>query len=255
MLAVFCASSGYAPGMVNAPGIRATVPAMSVAPAPTRPGGDILSEEDEAALLAKSTFPIAPDDLILKCKDVIIAQSGIQDGSIDESIYADDFRFCAPFVGGPTPAAPGDPMPGLDKAAYLSALRGFDLLTAFPDMNNQYHRFYVDPFEPNRVWFQTRCFATHTGELLGKPATGKKLELPPQSFSMVFNEQGQVKVFNVGYVVDRTVGNTGGLGGAFGFFWATGNALPFPECEPFKGSLQLRGLGLLQKLQKMLPSQ
>lgn len=224
------------------------------APAPTRPGGDILDEADEAALLAKSTFPIPPDDLIRKCKDVIIAQAGIQNAdTFDESIYADDFRFCAPFVGGPTPASADDPLPGLDKAAYLNALRGFDLLTAFPDMNNRYHRFYVDPFEPNRVWFQTRCYATHTGELLGKPATGKKLELPPQSFSMLFNEQGQVTVFNVGYVVDRTVGNTGGLGGAFGFFWATGNALPFPECEPFKGSLQLRGLGLLQKLQKLLP--
>ena len=79
--------------------------------------------------------------------------------------------------------------------------------------------------------------------------------LPPQAFSMIFNEQGQVTVFNVGYVIDRCVGNTGGLGGAFGFFWATGNALPFPECEPFKGSLALRGLGLLQKLQKMLPGQ
>ena len=33
----------------------------------------------------------------------------------------------------------------------------------------------------------------------------------------------QVTLFNVGYVIDRTVGNTGGLGGAFGFFWATGN--------------------------------
>ena len=44
-----------------------------------------------------------------------------------------------------------------------------------------------------------------------------------------------------------------GLGGAFGFFWATGNALPFPECQPFKGSLQLRGLGILQKMLKLLP--
>ena len=46
-----------------------------------------------------------------------------------------------------------------------------------------------------------------------------------------------------------------GLGGAFGFFWATGNALPFPECQPFKGSFQLRALGLLQKMQRMLPGQ
>ena len=43
---------------------------------------------------AASTFPIKPDDLIDRCKEVILAQAGIQDGSIDESIYADDFRFC-----------------------------------------------------------------------------------------------------------------------------------------------------------------
>ena len=212
-------------------------------------------EVDEAAMLAASTFPIKPDDLIVKCKQVIKAQQdGLQDGSIDEDIYADDFRFCAPFVGGPTPAAPDDPMPGLDKAAYLSSLRQFNLLAAFPNMNNNYHFFRVDPFEPNRVWFQTRVTATHTGELLGGAPTGKELVLPPQAFSMTFNEAGQLTLFNVGYVIDRTVGNTGGLGGAFGFFWGTGNPLPFPECQPFKGSLQLRGLGLLQKLLKLLPS-
>jgi len=217
------------------------------------PGGMIFDEADEAELLAKSTFPIAPEDLIKKCKSVIVAQAGIQDGTIDESIYADDFKFVAPFIGGPTPREDGGQVEGLDKKAYLSALRSFDLLQAFPDMDNRYHRFYVDPFEPNRVWFQTRCIATHTGELMGGSPTGKSLELPPQSFSMVFNEQGQVTKFDVGYVIDRTVGNTGGLGGAFGFFWATGNALPFPECEPFQPSLQLQFLGLLGKLQKLLP--
>ena len=180
-------------------------------------------EVDEAAMLAASTFPIQPEVLINRCKEVILEQRKIQDGSIDESIYSDDFRFCAPFVGGPTPTSPTDPMPGLSKSEYLNALRNFDLLTAFPDMNNNYHGFYVDPFEPNRVWFRTRVFATHTGPLLGGQPTGKKLELPPQSFSMTFNEKGQVTLFNVGYVLDRTVGNTGGLGGAFGFFWATGN--------------------------------
>ena len=59
-------------------------------------------------------------------------------------------------------------------------------------------------------------------------------------------------LFNVGYVIDRTVGNTGGLGGAFGFFWATGNPLPIPECQPFKPSLQFRALNFLQSL---LPSE
>lgn len=210
-------------------------------------------EVDEAALLAASTFPIKPDDLIDRCKQVILAQSDIQDGSIDESIYADDFRFCAPFVGGPTPTSPEDPMPGLAKPAYLNALRSFDLLQAFPDMDNRYHAFRVDPFETNRVWFQTRAIATHTGPLMGSEPTNKRLELPPQAFSMTFNEQGQVTLFNVGYVIDRTVGNTGGLGGAFGFFWGTGNPLPFPECQPFKGSVQMRGLSLLQKALDLLP--
>ena len=49
-------------------------------------------------------------------------------------------------------------------------------------------------------------------------------------------------------MIDRTAGNTGGLGGAFGYFWGTGNPLPFPDCQPFKGSIQLRLLGALQKL-------
>jgi len=208
---------------------------------------------DEAALLAESTFPIKPEALIAKCKEVMDSQMGIQDRTIDESIYADDFRFCAPFVGGPTNAKPSDPLPGLGKEEYLSALRSFNLLEAFPDMNGNYHFFRVDPFEPNRVWFQTRVTATHTGELMGKPATGKKIVMPPQAMSMVFNEAGQLSVFNVGYVIDRTVGNTGGLGGAFGFFWATGNPLPIKECQPFKPSKRFAFLGLLGKLAKMLP--
>jgi len=220
---------------------------------PVRAAITLEDEVDEAAMLAASTFPIKPDALIDRCKEVILAQRDIQDGSIDESIYANDFRFCAPFVGGPTPTSADDAMPGLPKPEYLNALRGFDLLQAFPDMNNNYHAFRVDPFEPNRVWFQTRATATHTGPLMGAEPTGKRLTLPPQAFSMTFNEQGQVTLFNVGYVIDRTVGNTGGLGGAFGFFWGTGNPLPFPECQPFKGSLQLRGLGLLQKALKLLP--
>mmetsp|Transcript_8629 Transcript_8629/g.25966 ORF Transcript_8629/g.25966 Transcript_8629/m.25966 type:complete len:260 (+) Transcript_8629:212-991(+) len=207
---------------------------------------------DEEALLAASTFPITPKELIEKCKDVIRAQAQLQDAeNFDESIYADDFRFCAPFVGGATPASAADPMPGMGKQQFLASLRAFDLLEAFPNMNNNYHFFRVDPFETNRVWFQTRATATHTGPLMGSEATGKRLELPPQAFSMTFNEEGQVTLFNVGYVIDRTVGNTGGLGGAFGFFWGTGNPLPIPECQPFTPSLQFRALNFLQSL---LPS-
>jgi hypothetical protein len=179
---------------------------------------------------------------------LVAQQKGIQDGTIDEDIYAEDFRFCAPFVGGATPRTARDREPGLTKKQYLAALRSFDLLRAFPDMNNRYHFFRVDPFEPNRVWFQTRVLATNTGPLMGKAPTNTYLEFPPQAFSMTFNEAGQLQFFNVGYVIDRTVGNTGGLGGAFGFFYGTGNPLPIPECKPYKPSKKLRFLNFVQKL-------
>lgn len=149
-----------------------------------------------------------------------------------------------PFVGGATPLNGEDV--GLDKKAFVKALRGFDLLAAFPDLQQNYHAFRVDPWEPNRVWFQTRAFGTNTGDLMGKPATGKRLELPPEMLSMTFNADGQVQKFTVGYVLDRTVGNTGGLGQAFGLFWGVGAPLPIPECRPFTPSLPLLALGKIQ---------
>ena len=53
--------------------------------------------------------------------------------------------------------------------------------------------------------------------------------MPPQANSLTFNEEGKVTQLTIGYVLDRRVGNTGGLGGAFGIFYGVGLALPFPE--------------------------
>ena len=50
--------------------------------------------------------------------------------------------------------------------------------------------------------------------------------------------------------VDRRQGNTGGLGGAFAFFYGTGNPLPIPECQPYKPSKRFRFLNFLGKIQK-----
>jgi hypothetical protein len=36
--------------------------------------------------------------------------------------------------------------------------------------------------------------------------------------------------------MDRTVGNTGGLGGVFALFYGVGAPLPFPEARPFSPS-------------------
>ena len=192
----------------------------------------ITGEVDEEAMLAASTFPIKPPALIARAKEILEAGVGTKDGG---ACLAADFEFCAAVVG------------PLGREEYLKALGTFKLETAFPDLNPNYYGFRVDPFEPHRVWFTSRSTATHTGPLLGKPATGKKLTLPPQQFHLDFNEDGLLREIGF-YVVDRRQGNTGGLGGAFGYFYGTGNPLPIPECQPYRKSKRFRLLNLLGRV-------
>jgi hypothetical protein len=206
---------------------------------------------DEKAMLKQSKFPIKPDALIARTKEVLIAFNDVHNPDL-EKLFSDDFVMCAPFVGGATNATPDDPKPGISKTKMFDALRGFKLLDAFPDLNNNYHAFRVDPFEPNRVWYQTRPFGTHTGAMMGKEPTGRRLELPPQAFSMTFNETGLVTRLSIGYVIDRTVGNTGGLGGVFGHFYGIGHPLPIPECKPYKPSWQFSTLNWLRDKMEQL---
>jgi hypothetical protein len=70
---------------------------------------------DEAAELAKSTFPIKPAELIKRAKYVL--GPGVEVGMGDATALADDFRFVAPVVG------------PLGKDEYLGALKNFDIKT------------------------------------------------------------------------------------------------------------------------------
>jgi hypothetical protein len=115
----------------------------------------------------------------------------------------------------------------------------------FPDMAPRIYHIRVDPLQHNRVWFTTRPIGTNTGYLKANlpipvPPTNKVVELPPQTSSLTFNEKGEVEDFTMGYVMDRRLGNTGGLGGAFGFFWGIGCPLPYPEGKPWSSSWQQR---------------
>ena len=65
---------------------------------------------------------------------------------------------------------------------------------------------------------------------------------------MTFNEKGQVTKVTVGVVMDRTLGNTGGLGGVFGLFYAIGSPLPFPEAQPWKMSKRYKFFQFLGRL-------
>eukprot|EP00549_Striatella_unipunctata_P005170 CAMPEP_0118681978 /NCGR_PEP_ID=MMETSP0800-20121206/5238_1 /TAXON_ID=210618 ORGANISM="Striatella unipunctata, Strain CCMP2910" /NCGR_SAMPLE_ID=MMETSP0800 /ASSEMBLY_ACC=CAM_ASM_000638 /LENGTH=262 /DNA_ID=CAMNT_0006578333 /DNA_START=14 /DNA_END=802 /DNA_ORIENTATION=- len=184
-------------------------------------GGTIL---DEKAVFAKSDFPLTPEELIEKTRYVLRKDSGV----LETSLWADDFEFCAPYIG------------PLTKEQFLDAASGFSIYDAFPDFDNRYFGLTVDPLEPGRVWFFTRLVATHTGKLFGKEPSGEKVELPPQVYSLTFNREGLVKQLTVGYVTDRRQGNTGGLGGMFGVFYKVGQPLPFPESYPYKLSWRFR---------------
>ncbi|GAQ79407.1 hypothetical protein KFL_000300050 [Klebsormidium nitens] len=173
--------------------------------------------------LPELKFSIAPDRLIELTKNVLAKNQGVD----DPLLLADDFKFAAPIIY-------------LGKKEFLKAFASFQLKVAFPDVEANFYNFFVDPYEPNRVWFFTRTRATHTGPLkFGartiKP-TYKRVEAAPEVSSMTFNEEGKVTKLTVGYVADRRVGNTGGLGALFGILYAVGHPLPFPEARPYKAS-------------------
>ena len=180
---------------------------------------------DVDAMLRMSKFTIKPNDLIKRCKYILQNKIGLN----EESDLADNFQFIFPVVG------------PLSKKEYLSTLRKFNLEKMFPNIDKGiYYNFYVDPYENNRVWFTARMRCCHTGSNSFGSATNINVDCPPQVNSLSFNDHGKVIKYTGGYVTDRTIGNTGGLGGIFGILYAIGRPLPFPEARPYRKSWQFR---------------
>lgn len=198
-------------------------------------------EVDMESSYATSTFPIRPTELIERARDVTMnpaIQTGTKDGG---ACLAPDFEFVAAVVG---------PIP---REEYLEALQTFQLETSFNIASN-FFGFTVDPIQTNRVWFFSRQVAKHIAPFMGAQPQFTKddgiLTLPPQVMHMDFNADGLVKEFGF-YTVDRRQGNTGGLGGAFGYFYGVGKPLPIPECQPYKPSFRFRSLQYIGKIAKM----
>jgi len=182
--------------------------------------GMAFGELDMQATMRQSTFPIEPEALIAKAKLVLGCEFGTLAGA-DDSCLAEDFQFVARIVG------------PLTRQGFIQAFGSFKVKEALPDLRDN-SWFQVDPLEPNRVWFFSRATGTHTGTLNfggGIKATGKKVQMPPQAQSMLFNEKGECYTLTVGYAMDKRIGNTEGLGGVFGIIKAVGKALPFPEAQ------------------------
>lgn len=194
---------------------------------------------NEAELLEASDFAIPADKLLERAREVLspTVSLGIKDGG---ECLADDFEFVAAVVG------------PIGRKEYLNALGTFKLEDSF-DIEANNFGFSVDPMQPNRVWFFNRVKGIHKGTFMGAEPTGKEIVYPPQIHHIDFNEDGKIKEYGF-YTADRRQGNTGGLGGAFGFMYGVGKPLPIPECQPFKRSFRFRMLnfvgGIAQKFAK-----
>lgn len=176
---------------------------------------------------SKKDFPLVEQDLIQLA--IAFLQADNSDGKAAGLRAANNFEFKGPVV------------PALVDAwgwgEYREKRDSFDLSVGFPDLNPQYYDFRQDILEPERIWFTARGTATNLGLLPGQARpSGKRIVSPPQTCSLTFNEQGQVLKYTIGYVMDRDVGNTGGLGGIYGLLYGAGISLPFPEAQPWKPS-------------------
>ena len=148
-----------------------------------KPPGSSLGDLDVEKTMSQSKFPIAPEELVKRAKEVLGSEFGTAAG-FDGSCLAEDFQFVAPIVG------------PLSKKEFMNAFGSFKIKEAVPDLaDNSW--FQVDPLEPNRVWFFSRATGTHTGALGPIAATGKKIELPPQAQSLLFNERLANHIYSI----------------------------------------------------------
>ncbi|MEW5300104.1 MAG: hypothetical protein WDW36_003059 [Sanguina aurantia] len=124
------------------------------------------------------------------------------------------------------------PVVSLAKKAFVTAVSSFKIDEAMPDLDPHPYHWRVDPYEPNRVWFTVRASGTHTGTLRFNgsvfPPSGKTYLGAPECQSYTFNSAGQCTSYTGGYVMDRRVGNTQGLGALFGILAALGGPVLTP---------------------------
>jgi len=152
--------------------------------------------------------PFPETVMIQLAKGVLAAGNGLE----DPSLLGEDFAFSGPSVG------------PLDKRAFLEEFGRVNVKAAFPDFEENYSNFRVDPYDPYRVWFDSKMKGTWTRPLEGKEPNGNVFMSPVESNSLTFDDDGFCTRLTAGYVMDPSDSNTGGLGGIFGIYYAIGNA-------------------------------
>lgn len=186
---------------------------------------------------------LSKEEMILIAKRFLASSGGLGG---DPTMLSSSFTFEGPVVG------------PLGKEEFLNAIGSVNFSTAFPNFTSEFYGFHVDPFEGDRVWYTARGKGKNTGPLvpfvLETSGTRKTVVNPPQVCSITIEHSTRlISKYTIGYVIDRTIGNTGGLGGLYGILYALGRPLPFPEANPWQKSIQYELFqkigGILQKFQ------
>ena len=175
--------------------------------------------------------PFPETVMISLAKGVIAAQNGIE----DPDLLSDDFTYCGPVVG---------PLP---KEEFLRVFEGFNLQGAFPDLDESYTNFRVDPYDPYRVWADLITTGTRTGQFaFNMEPTNKRVVSHPEAVSFTFDDDGFCTRLTDAAIMDPSLGNAGGLGGVYGLLYGSGSPLVDTSTRPWP-QIQLR-------LQKTLSS-
>lgn len=140
-----------------------------------------LNEPDKVFLA-----PFPETVMIQLAKGVLSAEFGTQ----DPDLLADEFTFCGPFVG------------PLKKDNFVETFSGFNIKEGLPDLDEGYSNFRVDPYDPYRIWFDSKATGTRSGPLVGQEPNGAKYIGPPEAASLTFDDNGFCTRLTAGAVMD-----------------------------------------------------
>lgn len=213
--------------MQSKPAVRSSSTSSLYAPSFSPDDDPLFMDEESVAAETWKGYPISQDRAIYKAKEFLHYEQGLRKADL----LSEDFKFMGPFVGGED---------GLGKEQFLKAIGGFKITDGFPNLDPGFHHFRTDPMDAGRVWFTSASTGTHLGEFLNHKPTGKKFQTPPQACSIKIGPDGRVVKYTIGHVMERSMGNTGGMGGIFGPLYAIGKPLPFREGRPWKPSRKYR---------------
>eukprot|EP00571_Detonula_confervacea_P017554 CAMPEP_0172311632 /NCGR_PEP_ID=MMETSP1058-20130122/15347_1 /TAXON_ID=83371 /ORGANISM="Detonula confervacea, Strain CCMP 353" /LENGTH=1057 /DNA_ID=CAMNT_0013024889 /DNA_START=145 /DNA_END=3314 /DNA_ORIENTATION=+ len=197
--------------------------------------GRPLKPIDNEAAAGDSYLAPFPDSVMIQlAKGVLASNLGLNDANL----LAEKFVYIEPLMG---------PM---DKDKYLEVFsEEYNVREGVPDLDYGLQNFRVDPYDPYRVWIDSRATGTRIGDIgkrgLPPNVNAAAYKGPPEGISFTFDDDGFCTRLTAAAVLDPLLGNTGGLGGVYGLLYATGTPVSALKTRSLNGFLNRARKSLL----------